>query len=91
MGPTTATPEPLQTTAAERKNGRNTKKTHENEKPIGEWNEYRITVDRGNVVLSVNGQILNEATEVLETAGKICWQSEGATIEFRNMRVLELP
>lgn len=79
------------TTAAERKNGRNTKKTHENEKPIGEWNEYRITVDRGNVVLSVNGQILNEATEVLETAGKICWQSEGATIEFRNMRVLELP
>lgn len=76
--------------AADRTNGNNTKKTHANEKPIGEWNRYRITVDHGNVALEVNGQILNEASELLQIAGHICLQSEGAAIHFKNVRLLPL-
>lgn len=78
-------------TAPERTNGRNAKKTHANEKPLGEWNHYRITVDHGTVTLEVNGQVLNVATDVLEVPGKICLQSEGAPIQFKDIRLQPLP
>lgn len=71
----------------ERTRGRNTKKTHDAEKPIGEWNEYEIIVDGGLVVVYVNGEKVNEAWEVAEVPGKICLQSEGAEIHFRNVRL----
>ena len=74
-----------------RTNGRNCKKTRANEKPLGEWNHYRITVDGEVVTLEVNGQTLNRATGVQDVAGKICLQSEGAPIEFRNAVLTPLP
>lgn len=74
-----------------RTSGRNTKKTHGAERPVGEWNEYEITVDHGTIALRVNGEVLNEATDVLETPGKIGLQSEGAEIHFRNIRLAPLP
>lgn len=77
-------------TDASRLNGRNTRKTHGNENPVGEWNEYEIIVDHGKVTLKVNGEVLNEATDVEEVAGKICLQSEGAEIQFRNIRLAEI-
>ena len=70
-----------------RTKGRNTKKTHLAEYPIGEWNEYEIIVNGGSVVLYVNGEKLNEAWDVWETPGKIGLQSEGAEIHFRNIRL----
>ena len=77
-------------TAADRLRGRNTRKTHGNENPVGEWNRYDITADRGHVVLRVNGEILNEARACEEVPGKICLQSEGAEIHFRNVRLVKL-
>jgi hypothetical protein len=74
-----------------RTNGRNTKKTSANEKPIGEWNEYEIVVDHGTVILKVNGKELNRATDCEEVPGKICLQSEGAEIHFRNIRLTPIP
>lgn len=74
-----------------RLNGRNTRKTHGNENPVGEWNEYEIIVDHGTVTLIVNGEVLNQATDVEELAGKICLQSEGAEIQFRNIRLAPIP
>lgn len=74
-----------------RTNGRNTKKLSFNENPIGEWNHYRIVVDHGNVLLEVNGKELNRATQVEEVPGKICLQSEGAEIHFRDIRLTPLP
>lgn len=70
-----------------RTNGRNTRKTHGAERPIGEWNEYEIIVDHSNVTLKVNGEVLNTATQVEEVPGKICLQSEGAEIQFRDIRL----
>jgi len=73
--------------APERTRGRNTKKTHGAEYPIGEWNEYEILVNAGDVHLRVNGQLLNKAWDVAVVAGRICLQSEGAPIHFRNIRL----
>lgn len=75
------------TVAADRTNGRNTKRTATNERPLGGWNHYEIIVDGGLVRLVVNGEVLNEATGVAANAGPICLQSEGAFIQFRNVRV----
>jgi hypothetical protein len=62
-------------------------RTHTNEKPIGEWNEYEITCDGGKVTLKVNGEVLNEGTNAEEIPGKIALQSEGSEIHFRNIRL----
>lgn len=74
-----------------RTKGRNTKKTHGSERPLGEWNEYEITVNKGDVVLRVNGEELNRATNVAELPGFVCLQSEGAEIHFREIRLTPLP
>lgn len=71
----------------QRTQGRNVRKTHAAERPVGEWNEYEIIVAGERVTLKVNGETLNEAWEVLRTPGKIGLQSEGAEIHFRNIRL----
>lgn len=78
------------TTDATRLSGRNTKKTHGAEKPIGEWNRYEIIVDGPWVQLRVNGEVLNEAWDCEVVAGHICLQSEGATIHFRDIELVPL-
>lgn len=75
---------------ASRTRGRNTKKTHGNEKPIGEWNTYEIICDDGWVSLRVNGDVLNEAWNAEDVAGHICLQSEGAEIHFREVTLTKL-
>lgn len=77
-------------TAPDRTKGRNTKKLKGNEKPLGEWNRYDILCDGGHVVLKVNGEVLNEATDCAEIAGHICLQSEGAEIHFRTVKLVPL-
>lgn len=78
-------------TDPQRTRGRNTKKTKMAEYPIGEWNEYEIIVNRSDVILFVNGEEVNRAWDVEENAGKICLQSEGAEIHFRNIRLAPIP
>lgn len=79
-------------TDPKRTQGRNCKRlaADDLEKPLGDWNQYRITVERGNVSLEINGIVVNAASEALETPGKICLQSEGAEIHFRNIRLFPL-
>jgi hypothetical protein len=81
------------TADAARTKGRNTKrdpKAGEVERPLGEWNEYEIIVDKGLVVLKVNGVEVNRAVDVAQEAGYICLQSEGAEIHFRDIRLVPL-
>ena len=74
-----------------RTQGRRTKKAQpSNEKPLGQWNKYVITVDGDTVTLKVNGQVQNVATKCDEVAGTIGLQSEGAEIHFRNIRLTPL-
>ncbi|MFT5734560.1 MAG: putative membrane-bound dehydrogenase-like protein, partial [Planctomycetota bacterium] len=71
-----------------RTQGRNTKRmAPSSEKPPGEWNRYDILVDGPRVELRVNGVLQNSADWCAEVAGHICLQSEGAYVEFRNVRL----
>ncbi|MCH2162022.1 MAG: DUF1080 domain-containing protein [Phycisphaerales bacterium] len=73
---------------AERTRGRRTIKANEtNEKPLGEWNAYRILLDGGNLTLEVNGLVQNTATDCEVVPGRIGFQSEGAWIEFRKIEL----
>jgi putative membrane-bound dehydrogenase-like protein len=69
-----------------RTSGRRTEKLlPSNERPLGEWNHYRILLDHGDLKLEVNGQEQNSARWCEELPGKIALQSEGAAIEFRRI------
>jgi 3-keto-disaccharide hydrolase len=73
-----------------RTKGRHTVKLHKsNEKP-GQWNQYEITMDRDYLELKVNELIQNTATECWKTPGKICLQSEGSPMEFRNLVLIPI-
>ena len=70
----------------DRVGGRRTRKLHESsEKPLGEWNEYDIVCKNDWVVVFTNGVLQNVATQCSDKSGKICLQSEGAPIEYRNI------
>ena len=78
---------PMQVDAL-RTDGRHTAKlAPTNEKPIGEWNRYDITLDGGELRLVVNGVLQNTASWCEEIPGQICLQSEGARIQFRNVKI----
>jgi len=79
-------------TAPDRTRGRHTRKMHpSNEKPAAEgWNQYEITMDGPNLELKVNELVQNTATECWETPGKICLQSEGSKMEFRNIILIPI-
>ena len=71
-----------------RSRGRNTRRAApSSEKPVGEWNRYDILVDGPRVELRVNGVLQNAADWCEELEGPICLQSEGAVIEFRDIRL----
>lgn len=77
-------------TAKDRNKGRNTRKTHGAERAVGEWNQYEILVNHGDVRLFVNGEEVNHGTNAEEIPGYIGLQSEGAEIQFRNIGLVEL-
>lgn len=61
------------------------------ERPLGEWNRYRIVVDGPLLELYVNGALKNRATGCRVAPGRIALQSEGAWIEFRSITLTPLP
>ena len=58
-----------------------------NEKKPGEWGVYEVWCVGDVVRPYVNGKLMNEASGCEITAGKICLQSEGVPIEFRNITI----
>ena len=77
--------------AEDRTSGRHTKKLHpSNEKPIGQWNRYEITLDGGDLELAVNGLVQNAATGCEEVPGKIGLQAEGGVMEYRNIVLIPI-
>jgi hypothetical protein len=58
---------------------------------VGEWNAYEITAKADRLTLWVNGAVTNvmNGLEVLE--GFVGLEAEGYKIEFRNIRIKELP
>jgi hypothetical protein len=72
----------------DRVKGRRTIKLKESsEKQIGQWNAYDIICKNDWVVVLVNGVLQNVATGCSASSGKICLQSEGTPIEYRNIYI----
>jgi hypothetical protein len=59
-------------------------------KPVGEWNVYDIRCAGALCTLTVNGDLVNTA-EVGLDKGYIGLESEGYRIEFKDLKVEELP
>jgi hypothetical protein len=60
------------------------------EKPHGEWNLLELVVDNDHVKYYVNGKLVNEATDLNATKGKILFQTEGAETYYRNLEIAPL-
>jgi hypothetical protein len=50
-----------------------------------------ITCRGDEVIVKVNGELVNHATKVSQTRGAIALQSEGTPIEFREIKLQKLP
>lgn len=57
----------------------------------GKWNHYYIRAINGEVRLWVNGEEVSGGTGCDPDEGYLCLESEGSPIQFRKLRVRELP
>ena len=57
----------------------------------GQWNHYYIRAINGEVRLWVNGEEVSGGTGIEPAKGYLCLESEGSPIQFRKLRVRELP
>jgi hypothetical protein len=57
----------------------------------GEWNHYYIRAVNGEVRLWVNGEEVSGGSGCDPKTGYLCLESEGAPIEFKGIRIRELP
>ncbi len=72
-------------------NGERCFPTEELSKSSPEWNHYRIVGNNGKLRLSVNGKEVSGGDDVVWRKGYLALESEGSPVEFRNIRLKELP
>jgi hypothetical protein len=60
-------------------------------KGVGEWNHYYVRGINGEVRLWVNGEEVSGGTGCEPRSGYLCLESEGSPVEFRQLRIRELP
>ncbi len=65
--------------------------TENRSKPSPEWNHYRIECRDGEISLAVNGEIVTRGKNCVPRKGYICLESEGGVVQYRNVRIRELP
>lgn len=65
--------------------------SEERSKSSPEWNHYRITATNGVLRLSVNGKEVSGGEDCNYRKGYLALESEGGPVEFRNLRIKELP
>lgn len=57
----------------------------------GEWNHYYVRGINGEIRLWVNGEEVSGGANSQPATGYLCLEAEGSPIEFRNLRLRELP
>ena len=65
--------------------------SEERSKASPEWNHYRITCQDGTLRLAVNGKEVSGGENCTWRKGYIALESEGGVVDWRNLRVKELP
>jgi hypothetical protein len=73
------------------KSGKRSFPSEERSKPSPEWNHYRITCDRGEIHLEVNGKEVTVGKDCVPRKGFIALESEGSEAHFKNVFIKELP
>lgn len=56
-----------------------------------QWNHYRVTCIDGRITLAVNGHPVSGGRECNYRKGYIALESEGGIVDYRNIRIKELP
>jgi Domain of Unknown Function (DUF1080) len=64
--------------------------TDNSEKPLGEWNTMIIECKGGEVIVHVNGDLVNHGSHSTASSGKIALQAEGSEVEFRKVELTPL-
>ena len=64
--------------------------TDDSEKPLGEWNTMVIECKNDEVIVHVNGVLVNHGTKSTATSGKLAIQAEGTEVEFRKVDITPL-
>lgn len=87
---------PIHGTTMTPENGRDKDKTRaypteRRARPSPEWNHYRVECIDGNISLAVNGKVVTRGRDVSLRQGYICLEAEGSPVQFRNLRIKELP
>ncbi len=72
-------------------NGKRSFPTEDRSKPSPEWNHYRVVANNGSLRLHVNGKEVSGGDGANYRKGYLALESEGAPVEFRNLRIKELP
>lgn len=65
--------------------------TDDSEKPVGEWNTMTIEIRGNEIIVHVNGDLVNHGTNATASKGKIALQAEGSEVEFRKVDLAPLP
>jgi hypothetical protein len=60
-------------------------------KGVDEWNHYYVRCINGEIRLWVNGEEVSGGTGCEPRSGYLCLESEGAPVEFKELRIRELP
>lgn len=65
--------------------------TENRSRPSPQWNHYRIECLDGAISLAVNGKVVTRGENCVPRKGYICLESEGGVVEYRNIRIRQLP
>lgn len=60
-------------------------------KGVGEWNHYYIRCINGEIRLWVNGEEVSGGNNAQPASGYLCLESEGAPVQFKEIKIRELP
>jgi len=71
--------------------GRRSFPTARHSRGTPEWNHYFIRAVDGEMKLCVNGHQVSGGSGCTPATGYLCLESEGAPVEFRRLRIRELP
>ena len=63
--------------------------TDNSEKPLGEWNTMTVQCKGAEIIVHVNGELVNHGTNCTAKAGKIAIQAEGTEVEIRKVELVK--
>ena len=72
-------------------NGKRSFPSQQRSRKTDQWNHYYVRCINGEVRLWVNGEEVSGGSACQPRSGYVCLESEGSPVEFRQLRIRELP